>query len=359
MIKNRLVTRFCGLLLLIFTQYAFAEQAEQAEQTEQTKQENKAKQQESAVKITTGVPEGFEDLLDEQLTLVDVYYNAGLVGSTLARYTAETFEFESPAEVLSLLNNIESEAEVLTRLSQPLSPNSALACFYQGQANCGLLNPQSVGVIFDESLLRVDLFINPRLQKQALFIVDKYLPESTAGTALINAFSIVASGGDEFEDRYTARLNSLLSYDNYRLNSDIESNDENGGRLDHLSLTYEYRDLEYQVGSFRSFSLPSSFYSQRDLLGFRIQNSLASRTDLEQVSGTEIFLFLNERSRIEIFKDGQLIDTQIYQAGNIQLNTQEFPSGAYNVEVRVVGDSGRGTYRNLFFLKITITAAKI
>jgi Mat/Ecp fimbriae outer membrane usher protein len=302
-------------------------------------------------KIITTAPEGFDDLLQAQLTLMDVYFNGRLVGSSMATYTMDEIIFEEPKEVFTMLSDISQPDKVLAALSLPLPAHQSQVCFYQGQPDCGVLAPEELAVIFDESKLRVDIFINPDLQVQSVFEVDKYLPGSTSGPAMINALSLVASGGDTRDEVYTARINSIVSYENYRLLANVESDEQNDTRLDQLSVIYEYQDMEYQLGTFRTVTQNSGFFGQRDFIGLRAQSTLSSRTDLEQVSGTRLFVFLNERSRIEAYKDGQIIDTNLYQAGNIELDTREFPQGAYSVELKIIGESGRVRNETHFFSK--------
>ena len=301
--------------------------------------------------ITTTTPEGYDDLLEPQLTLVDIFFNGRLIGSSMATYTPETIIFEQPQQVLSLLPEIKQPEMILGALSLPLATNQALVCFYPSQANCGVLEPKEVGVIFDEAQLRANLFLNPSLLPQQLFSLNKYLPPSTSGASMLSAVSLVASGSEEKETIYSARIDNMLSYENYRLVANIESDNQKNTRLDQLSVTYEYEDMQYQLGSFQTATQTSSFFGQRDFLGVRAQSTLNSRTDLEQVSGSKLFLFLNERSSVDVYKDGQLIDTNIYQAGNIELDTRDFPQGAYNVELKITGDSGRERTESHFFSK--------
>ncbi|WP_196138746.1 TcfC E-set like domain-containing protein [Aliikangiella sp. G2MR2-5] len=301
--------------------------------------------------ITTEAPAGFEDLMAEQSALVDVVYQGRMLGSVMVVYTIDYIRFEEPTKLLSLLENVKSPDRLLSALSLPLATNTAQICFYQGQASCGVLYPQTVGVIFDESQLRVTLFINPELQSEQALALEKYLPPSDAGPSLISSFSLVASGGDQREDVHTARLNNTFGFGNHRLIADFESDSESGERLDQLSLTFEQRDLSYQIGTFRTTTYGNSFYSQNDFMGLRVASTLASRTDLEQVSGTQLFVFLNERSRVEIYVDGELIDAQSYPAGNIELDTRTFPEGAYNLELKIIGDSGQERTETHFYSK--------
>ncbi|WP_168204063.1 TcfC E-set like domain-containing protein [Aliikangiella coralliicola] len=343
------------LINLIGLSCASAQQANTSESPEIETQQSQAQQNENQQPqqpvITTTAPEGYDDLLEPQLTLVDIFYNGNFVGSSMASYSPETITFESPQEVVSLLSNIRDSEIVLAGLSLPLATNQSYVCFYQGQPGCGVLTPREVGVIFDESRLRVDIFVNPSLLEKTRLSVDRYLPVSTTGASMINHFSLIASGGEAREEIYTAQLSSIFSYDNYRVLANIESDNQDDTRLDQLSMIYEHRDMAYQVGSFRTMTQSSGFFGQRDFLGFRMQSTLASRTDLEQVSGTSIFVFLNERSRVEVYKDGQLIDSRIYSAGNIELDTRDFPQGAYTVELKIIGASGRERTEEHFYSK--------
>ncbi|MEW4367391.1 TcfC E-set like domain-containing protein [Aliikangiella maris] len=301
--------------------------------------------------LVTTPPPGFDDLLTPHFTLVDVYFNQRLLGVTMASYTSSHLIFQSPQEVAGFIANTKNTVELASYLSQPLLNNQILVCHYQGQTGCGNLQPDNVGIIFSQGKHRVDLFIHPALLSIPSLLVDKYLPPSTSGPSFLSAISLVASGGDAREDIYTAKLNNLFSIENYRVYSSLEKDDKNSARLDQLSLSYEYRDMAYQVGSFRTNSQSNSFFEQREILGVRVQSSLASRVDLAQVSGTRLFVFLSEHSRVEIYKDGQLIDSREYQAGNIELNTQDFPQGSYTLEIKIIGDSGREAMESRFFTK--------
>jgi len=306
---------------------------------------------ESIPVISTGVPDGFDDLLEPQLALVDVYYNGQPIVSTIATYTQEWVQFDKINDVLALLTDLKDPQTIFSVLKTRMPTNSERICQFEFQQQCGFINPKVIGVIFDEATFRVDLFVNPNLINPSLIKMDKYLPASTSGLSFINSISLVASGGEQVDDIHTIQLNSVLGYENYRLQMNIDNDSENQTRLDQISFVYDYRDIAYEIGSFKSFTQSNGFYTQRDFIGARIQTSLSSRTDLEQVTGSSLFVFLNERSRIDIFMDDQLIDSGNYDAGNTQIDTRNFPSGAYNVELKITGISGRESTETHFYSK--------
>ena len=323
---------------------------EDTSQKEQPVQQNKVEEQVMPV-ISSGIPEGFDDLLAPQLALVDVFYNGQPIVSTIANYTVDWVEFEKPGDLIRLLTDLKDPSSILLVLETRLPSNSELVCHFEFQQQCGFLEPAVVGIIFDESKFRVDLFVNPNHIQQKLVEMDKYLPPSTSGFSFINSISAVASGGEHVDDIHAIQLNSLLGYENYRLRMNLDNDSENQTRLDQISFGYDYRDIAYEIGSFKSFTQSSGFYTQRDFIGARVQTSLSSRTDLEQSTGSKLFVVLNEQSRIDVFKDGQLIDSRNYDAGNVQIDTRNFPNGAYDVELKITGISGREKSEIHFYSK--------
>jgi hypothetical protein len=301
--------------------------------------------------ISSGIPKGFDDLLAPQIALVDIYFNGQPLLSSMLTYTPDWLRFERPEEIVGLLSELTDQSKILEKLRTKLAPNSAQICYYKSQRDCGNLSPEIAGVIFDESLFRLDLFINPNYINQTRLQIDQYLPASTSQLSFINSISLAATGGEKIENAHTLQLSSVLGYQNYRLQMNIDNDSENQTRLDQLSFVYDYRDIAYEIGSFKSFTQANGFYTQRDFIGARIQTSLSSRTDLEQVSGSAIFVFLSERSRVDVFKDGQLIDSQNYDAGNQEIDTRNFPDGAYNIELKITGVSGRESNETHFYSK--------
>ncbi|MFP5382560.1 MAG: hypothetical protein ACLGHG_00675, partial [Gammaproteobacteria bacterium] len=57
-------------------------------------------------RISTAIPEGFEELLQPQRTAIDVFYGGVPIGTTLVEYTPDEIEFLSPAEVVARIPNV-------------------------------------------------------------------------------------------------------------------------------------------------------------------------------------------------------------------------------------------------------------
>ncbi|MGO0305657.1 TcfC E-set like domain-containing protein [Endozoicomonas acroporae] len=65
-----------------------------------------------------------------------------------------------------------------------------------------------------------------------------------------------------------------------------------------------------------------------------------TREDLDFSGGMPVTVFLPTRGRVEVRRDDRLIDSAFFEAGSQQLDTSRFPSGAYDIEIRILDESG-------------------
>ena len=107
---------------------------------------------------------------------------------------------------------------------------------------------------------------------------------------------------------------------------------------------------EYSLGLMSTQGFGFNFLSNTSMLGARINSSDNTRQDLDYSSCMPMTVFLPTRGRVEVYKDSRLISSYYYEAGVQQLNTTDFPSGAYNIEIRVVSDTGKVPSSEIQFL---------
>ena len=304
---------------------------------------------------TSGIPAGFESLTEPQTTFMDVYYGGVPLATVLATYTLDGVSFEDPAEILQLIPAVKNPNIVLQALSGTLETNADKVCFTPNQTDCGTIFPEVAGVIFDDGRFRIDIFINPNyLEKQAVN-ASRYLPPPTADFSTINAFDVVVSGETDNDTDYTVTGTSVMAYQSARILSQWDYSNENNFSVDTLSLQQDFAQYwEYEVGFFGSRSSNALFVDEQDLLGFRVGTSLKTRTDLAFATGNEIFLFLPQRSRVDIFKDDRLVSSAVYNAGNQQIDTSRLPDGAYNIVLRIRDDLGNEIEEEQFFIKSSV-----
>lgn len=308
------------------------------------------------IRVKDAPPPGFEDLVQEQTTEIDVFYGDKKVGNTIATFTPDSIELSYPEEVASLIPHLIDATVITTALTGPLNTNAGEVCLSELQRECGIIEPNIAGVIFDESRFHLFIFIN-RLQLQQQGIVsNKFLPEITERTfTSANSFSSSFSGEDG-NNSYTTGVNHIIAYGQSRLQSQWDYSDTRDFNLESLSFQNDNAGTAKQLGYYESDTQFSSFTNTLDVIGARIFSSTRTRADLDYSQATEIFLFLNSRSQIEVFRDDKLIDGGIYETGNQQLNTLRLPSGSYPITLRITDSSGSVSEEQYFFVKSSILA---
>ena len=305
---------------------------------------------ESGFSVSSAPPPGFEELVTAQTTLVDVIYGKRVVASVMATFDMGLLEFSDPAEVLAAIPDAINDPALLNALTGPLDANADALCYSDYDVDCGKLEPDIAAILFDETRFRAELFIHPDYLETNYLADSTYLPRSDSGAASVHSFSMSANG-DRADRIFNMAGNSLVSYRESRIESqyDIDSND--GLSIETLSLKHDARGWEYEAGAFRSRFQSTAILTEQNLVGARVSTSLNTRTDLPYAEATPLFAYLEERSRVDILRGNQLLDSQFYPAGNQQLDTSRLPDGAYNVTIRLAADSGQAQETTYFFAR--------
>ncbi len=306
---------------------------------------------EPKIKVSSEPPPGFEDLILAQTTQVDVYYANEKIGNTLATYSPTSIELSDPADLTALIPHLIDPETILQALSGELDTNASEVCLSELQRECGTLTPNVAGVIFDESRFRLYVFVNRlQLQQQGL-VSNKFLPNvKSDNISSVNAFSNSFSGEDS-DTSYTVGANHIISRGQSRLQTQWDYSDTRDFSIETLSLQNDNAGIAKEVGFFNTDTRFTSFTNNLDIAGARIYSSTNTRTDLDYSQATEIFLFLDSRSQVEVFKDNKLLDGGFYEAGNQQLDTLRLPSGSYPITLRITNASGNTREEQFFFVK--------
>ncbi|MDD7804106.1 MAG: TcfC E-set like domain-containing protein [Endozoicomonas sp. (ex Botrylloides leachii)] len=300
----------------------------------------------TTVATRTNVPAGFEALSQSQRSLIDVYYGNRYIGSQLATYGPTTIRFSDPTALVRLIGNISDPTIVIEGLTGELSTNTDKICRSADQANCGMMVPAISGVIFDENRFRADVFINQRFLKTRPANVGKYLPPSDADYSFMQMFSATLSGarGDDNNtidsDDYTFYGTSVFAEGENSLYASWDYSKTQHFSLDAFYGQQDFEGVHYRIGLIDSEGFGFSFTSDRTLTGVRVGSSDNTRIDTQFSGGIPLDVFLPVRGRIEVLKNKRLIASYFMEAGSHQLNTSAFPSGAYDVEIKLLNEQG-------------------
>ncbi|WP_237444639.1 CS1-pili formation C-terminal domain-containing protein [Sinobacterium norvegicum] len=291
-------------------------------------------------KAKSTVPAGFEHLTGEQLVLADVYYGGRYLTQTLVTHTPTHVRIEDPAAVVGLLPEVKNPGEIETALSALMSNNTDSRCFNQQQRDCGILEPAVADVIFNPDSFKLELFVNPNYLAVQPIDELKYLPPSSSDNAtFVQQLALGYSGSDDGDDRYNLSGSSVLGYREQSIRSNWNITDTEDFTVDTL---YWERDKNGKVGRagfLRGANNGLTFSASPQLLGGHFGSSRQTRIDYETQGSNDIQIYMPIRGRVEVYRDAKLIATEILEIGNHMLDTRNYPSGGYNIDI-VIKDGG-------------------
>ncbi|SEA34294.1 TcfC E-set like domain-containing protein [Microbulbifer marinus] len=299
----------------------------------------------AAFTLETSAPDGFAELTEPQQLVAELYYGSRPLGPVQVTVDPQSVRFRDPQAVLALLPPTLDPDVVLLALLGPQPRNSHRICYSNRQRNCGVLQPESFGLIYDESRFRIDAFLAPALLPQQAAITDPYLPEASSDFSYVQSLTGSWSGvrSDSGPDTQSASLfgQSILGFGASGLHSHWSANDAGESQIYHLHWARDYRGKAYSAGLIQPQGGFSSFTAAPYLYGLEFRSSNNSRIDNRYQQGAPLEVNMPVRGRVEVHRDGRLLHSELLEAGNQLLNTSSLPGGAYTVEVRTFDDSGR------------------
>jgi hypothetical protein len=125
------------------------------------------------------------------------------------------------------------------------------------------------------------------------------------------------------------------------------------GSLERLVAEINWPEYEATGGIFRS--LPLRAIGDREFAGVRasVSHKTQIRLSLERAYASPIQIFLPRRSRVELYRDGRLLSSGIYDAGTQFVDTSPLPEGAYDVQMRILDNVSGDRMETRFFTKST------
>lgn len=303
------------------------------------------------------VPKGFEQFLEKQTTIADIYYGGTRVGESLVSYDLEHLWFEEPRQVASLLKDIKKRNKMLQAFLNGAFPrNSDRVCHRSEQDACAALRPDVIAIVFDESRFRVDIFIHQDYRMKQVKKGRRYQKFSPVGLSSVHSLSAYTS--QDSTDTQSQQSNSLavtstVSLDQHRIRGNFLFDQNISSQVNQLSYVHEDSNNELELGYMQSFNHYANHIVPRSYYGLSWRNHLKHRLDLSAQRGSEVSVFLENDSRIEIFRGDSLISVEYLAAGNQVLDTTYYPDGAYFLDIKISDSFGRSQDKREYFVKST------
>ena len=297
--------------------------------------------------VATDPPRGFEVLTQPMRTMVDVYYGHRHFMSTMAVISPDTIRFSDPELLVEQLPLIKDRVLVTAALTGRLSTNSHLLCMPGETDLCGVLQPDIAGVIFDSRRFQATVFVAPDYLENRGDRSKKNLPPATTfNTGVLQTLNFVSSGqfgGNNSENRNRDVLyaNTLIGRKELSLESDWNIARGKGSRISSLFAERDFQGTDVRAGYISTSGFGFSFSPDRPILGVHAGISENTRLDLDIGRTTPLDVFLPVRGKVEVFRDGVLLNSWLLDAGSHLLPPGSFPQGSYNLLIRVLGEGGQ------------------
>lgn len=307
------------------------------------------------------IPEGFEELAEGQVIMTEVFVYGQTLGVFQSRVDLENVQFIQPEAVASAVNKMfpdtpELSATLGQTLNRLLPRNSKFSCSSNGGApGCDFLKTDSVEIIYDENNTIVYLFLPDRYLRHKTVDTEYYVQSVESRNAFVHQQNINFVTDKNYQSASIQGNGSLGVTENGYLNIDWSwmgqrYRSENAHhtdvhnayfRQDLLKRYYlqagimDARDIFNNAGG----NINLSQLPLRGIRGVRAGSTLAWMNMDKLSRGTPINVFLSRDSRVDAYRNGQLLASFYLKAGVQELDTRSFPTGSYGVTLQVYEDN--------------------
>ncbi|HIE6455542.1 TPA: TcfC E-set like domain-containing protein [Serratia marcescens] len=313
------------------------------------------------VNASLHVPKGFEELVRGQTVLTEVSLYGRSLGVFKSRVDLESVQFLQPDAVVTSILKVYPNAPRLSdmlhqSLVKPLHRNSQLSCSTGGnQPGCDFLNTKTVDIIYDENNAMVNLFIARDYlpaKKQRNIYHDL---SAESHNALIHQQNINFVADRRYQSASLQGNGTLGVSDEGYINLDWSLQGQRSGSQSTHDVSSNnayfrqdfFKRIYAQVGVMDAKDIFSNTGGNINLSqlplgkisGFRTGSTLAW-VNMDKVStGTPVNLFISRDSRVDAYREGQLLGSFYLKPGAQTLDSRIFPQGSYTLTLRIYEDN--------------------
>ncbi|PZQ57527.1 MAG: hypothetical protein DI555_00930 [Novosphingobium pentaromativorans] len=302
----------------------------------------------TAPPIKVSAPPGFEDLTGPQQVVLDVYMGGVRIGEAAAVVRPGHFRFVDAQALVESLPDISDRPRLTAALGAPdLDPHPEAVCLGEGQDSCPRPKPDVVAIVYDPARYRVDILVAPRFLTLKAAVRMQNLPPPAETPALINFLTGTISGSRGEPTQYFVQDTALIGIGTGRIRGTFQQASYSGFQTDTLAGELDRPGLRYRAGA---FWIPGNVLLDRvKMVGMGLSTQFSTRLDRDQLTGSPLIVFLEQRARVDILVNGNIMSSLMYEAGNQALDTSALPDGSYTVILRIIPAAGAAREEQRFF----------
>lgn len=281
--------------------------------------------------LRTAPPPGFEDVTDRVDTVFDLSFRGQRLGAFRAIADGSTITFEDPAAIVAALGDRIIPDQVISLLSGPLSLNEEFRCVPGQTVGCNFLPIDQSGVIVNRERFIAELFLSRSYLNDLAIVSTALGPPTSNDFALIQTANMSLAGGfNRGGLRYGGIFDTLASKGRTALVAQTVLTDRVGARMQEGYLQHLWTDRRVAVGLLPIVNTVT-ITNLRVLGGEFGSFFLTNRAGFDP--GTPIEILLPRRAVVEVYRNGVLLLTQVYEAGIQRVDTSRLPAGSYPVQL--------------------------
>ncbi|MCF2182815.1 TcfC E-set like domain-containing protein [Escherichia coli] len=309
--------------------------------------------------IPNAVPKEFRTLWAGQDEIVEVYFYGSSLGMFRIQSMPDSIRFYEPIKIVDKLNvKPEIREKVQRLLSTPLSRNGNLSCpkgTLDNEKGCGFIRTDGAAVIFNENDETLNLFVNRNFLLSTANNENQFRETTEGDNAFIHSQSLNVSDNRQYQSLFASGIGTLgITQDSY-VTADWQFSylRNKGKQNDTMDLRdTSIRNIYYRYDIARRYYIQSGRMDSTELFknsggnfsfsllpvpsidGMRIGTTQSYLRPRNSATATPVTVLLSHFSRIEAYRDNQLIGTFYLDSGIKELDTQMFPEGSYTLDLR-------------------------
>ena len=296
--------------------------------------------------VTAAMPADFAAVATTQRAVVDVFVAGRRVGQFAADVGLKEVRLLAPAALAAAIPDVRDPARLTAALGRPLPIAVPPAC--DGPSACVPVAGSDIVASYAADSFRLTLTLDPGLLAIRGTAPD-YLEDGWGVPSAIDSIGVVVAGGGGPGTAFAVRNRFVARGGPMHLVADASLSSWDGAQLDTLAADIDRRDLRLRGGLF--YAPGADLVGRRRILGVGVATQFDTRADRVALTGTPLVVFLARRARVDVYVQGRLVSSQVYDGGNQSLDTSGLPDGSYPVELHIQDIGGATRVEQRFFSK--------
>jgi hypothetical protein len=298
--------------------------------------------------VASGIPAEFADLTESHRAVVDAFFGDRKIGQFEIETGVGTLRLLDPAALAAAIPGLLDRKAVEAALTGPSAANARYICNVP-QTDCDRPRPAIAAMVFDPAHYRVDIFVNPEQLEIKRNATAQFLSSDQSSLSLVDTFSFAVAGGSGQDLIYSIRDRIVMGSGPARLIADGSISTTQGLDIDTLGFQLDRPNTRLAAGLF--YAPGADLIGRRRMLGIGVSSQFDTRLDRSELMGSPIIVFLDQRSRVDVYVEGRIVSSRTLESGNQQLDTTGLPDGSYQIELRIQSATGATRSEQRFFTK--------